>query len=401
MKINFKHPKYVLPLIVLPFLCLFFYLYNSNFGKEEREKEDSNSLQENLADVSDQVKNTELADKLDAYRNQYKEGDGYTAVGELKEEEQKAQSIPDLYNQREKQMLDSIERGIKAKYGGAAKGSPGYKATYPIGDGSQYDDQDRALSEAVLKVNRKTKQEYDALPSASSEMDPITVFRQQMSLIDSMGKANDPEFKAEQARQKQLELAEKERKERIKLSVRKSSEIAYLFNTIRADEENNFITAIIDQDISGYSGSRLRIRLLEDLAAGKFIVKKGTYLYAQVSGFSAQRVNLTISSILQGDRILPVKLDIYDTDGMPGLYVPASAFREFTRELGGSSVQGINLQNQAENNSQLVMSMLQKMFQSTSTAVARLIRQNKAKIKYNTQVYLIDPDELNNQQKNY
>ncbi|MEJ6979733.1 conjugative transposon protein TraM [Pedobacter sp. P351] len=394
MKINFKHPKYVLPLIVLPFLCLFFYLYNSNFGKEERKKEDSNSLQENVADVSDQVKNTELADKLDAYRNQYKEGDGYTAVGELEEEEQKAQSIPDLYNQREKQMLDSIERGIKAKYGGAAKGSPGYKATYP-------DDQDKAFSEAVLKVNRKAKQEYDAIPSASPEMDPITVFRQQMSLIDSMGKANDPEFKAEQVRQKQLELAEKERKERIKLPVRKSSEAALLFNTVRPEDENDFITAIIDQDISGYSGSRLRIRLLEDLAAGKFIVKKGTYLYAQVSGFSAQRVNLTISSILHGDRILPVKLDIYDTDGMPGLYVPASAFREFTRELGGSSVQGINLQNQAENNSQLVMSMLQKMFQSTSTAVTRLIRQNKAKIKYNTQVYLIDPDELKNQQRNY
>src|SRR3546814_8818320 len=47
------------------------------------------------------------------------------------------------------------------------------------------------------------------------------------------------------------------------------------------------------------------------------------------------------------------------------------------------------------------MSMVQKMFQSTTSAVNKVIRQNKAKIKYNTLVYLIDPDQLRNNQKNY
>jgi hypothetical protein len=41
------------------------------------------------------------------------------------------------------------------------------------------------------------------------------------------------------------------------------------------------------------------------------------------------------------------------------------------------------------------------MFQSTSTAVSKMIRQNKARIKYNTLVYLIDPDQLRNTQSNY
>jgi len=49
-------------------------------------------------------------------------------------------------------------------------------------------------------------------------------------------------------------------------------------------------------------------------------------------------------------------LEVYDNDGSPGLHVPASAFREFSRELGGNTTQGITLQQQAENNSQLVMS---------------------------------------------
>ena len=61
----------------------------------------------------------------------------------------------------------------------------------------------------------------------------------------------------------------------------------------------------------------------------------------------------------------------------------------------------MSFQQQAENNNQLVMGMVQKMFQSTTTAVSKLIRGNKAKLKYNTQVYLIDPEELKNTQSKY
>jgi conjugative transposon TraM protein len=137
------------------------------------------------------------------------------------------------------------------------------------------------------------------------------------------------------------------------------------------------------------------------MSAGRFLIKKGTYLYAQVTGFTGQRVNLSISSVFQENHILPVRLDIYDNDGMPGLYVPASAFREFSKALGSDASQGMTIQQQAENNNQLVMSMVQKMFQSTTTAVSKLVRSNKAKLKYNTEVYLIDPEELKNTQSKY
>lgn len=229
----------------------------------------------------------------------------------------------------------------------------------------------------------------------------MQLFRQQMALMDSLGKANDPDYKAEQEQQRLAQQMEKELKSQKKLPVGKSAAASALFNTVTAGQDETFITAIVDQDITGYAGSRLRIRLLEDLMAGRFLIKKGTYIYAQISGFSGQRVSLTVSSIMNGKNILPVRLEVYDHDGLPGLYVPASAFREFTKELGGNASQGITLQQAAENNSQLVMSTVQKMFQSTSTAVSKMIRQNKAKLKYNTLVYLIDPDELKNNQKNY
>ncbi len=403
MKINFKQPRYMLPVILLPFLCLFFYAWKSSFGKEAPVQQKGNTLQENVADVSEDVKNKGLEDKLDAYRKQYKDADGYTAVGEIGEEQTSAQKVPDLYNQLEKRMLDSIDQEMKRKYGSTAAATRGPHAAFPDASPKPRPvrnyDPDRDLATALSKL--KQQPQTANASSGAGQTDPMKIFREQMSLIDSMGKANDPDYKAGQAREKAMALAEKELKNHKKLSVSKTLASAALFNTISAGNDDSFIRAIVDQDITGYAGSRLRIRLLDDMSAGRFMIKKGTYLYAQITGFTGQRVILSISSIFQENHILPVRLDVYDNDGLPGLYVPASAFREFSKALGSDASQGMTIQQQAENNNQLVMSMVQKMFQSTTTAVSKLIRSNKAKLKYNTQVYLIDPEELKNTQSKY
>lgn len=403
MKINFKQPRYMLPLILLPFLCLFFYAWKSSFGKEAPVQQKGNTLQENVADVSEDVKNKGLEDKLDAYRKQYKDADGYTAVGEIGEEQTNTQKVPDLYNQVEKRMLDSVDREMKRKYGGTGTSPRERHGSFPDASPKPRPvktyDPDRDLATALSKL--KQQPQAATASNAAGQTDPMKIFREQMSLIDSMGKANDPDYKAEQAREKALALAEKELKNHKKLSVSKTSASAVLFNTISAGSEESFIRAIVDQDITGYAGSRLRIRLLDDMSAGKFLVKKGAYLYAQITGFTGQRVMLSISSVFQENHILPIRLDVYDNDGLPGLYVPASAFREFSKALGSDASHGMTIQQQAENNNQLVMSMVQKMFQSTTTAISKLIRSNKARLKYNTQVYLIDPEELKNTQSKY
>src|SRR5699024_5903630 len=108
-------------------------------------------------------------------------------------------------------------------------------------------------------------------------------------------------------------------------------------------------------------------------------------------GFSAQRINFTIHSIMEGGELLPVNLEIYDVDGLKGLYIPASAFREFTQELGSTTMQGVNLNsNNPENSAQFLMSSAQQAFTSTSQAISKAIRKNKANLKYSTFIYLID-----------
>ncbi|MBD1395171.1 conjugative transposon protein TraM [Mucilaginibacter glaciei] len=381
MKINFKQPKYVLPALALPFLCLFFYAWHSGFSKPKPEIKQEAGLNGNVGNVSADVRKKNLAGKLDAYRNTYKEANGYSAVNVIPKEASSNASFQDRYSSKEKQTLDSIDRAMKAKY-----------------NLSQAGNHDRAIAGALPAMVRHQKPR--AAPVEQKEKDPMDVFKQQMAYMDSINKQNDPAYKAEQLKKLAADKAALQKAKELKLTVLKADAASADFNTVKPPGEDKFISAVIDENVTGYAGSRLRLKLLEDIWAGGNLVKKGTYIFAQISGFSEQRVTLSINTILSEGKILPVKLDIYDLDGMPGLYVPSSAFREFTRDLGSNAVQGVTIDGNSTG-SQFIMSSVDKIFQSTSSAIAGLIRKNKAKMKYNSFIYLIDSDALLNTQKSY
>ena len=67
---------------------------------------------------------------------------------------------------------------------------------------------------------------------------------------------------------------------------------------------------------------------------------KGNIPVATVSGFSSGRVKGNISSILVNDELVKVSLSLYDTDGMEGLYVPNSQFRETSKDVASGAMSG-------------------------------------------------------------
>lgn len=412
MKIDLKKPKYVIPMILLPFTFMLFYTYKSfSKGDSVREVEKEDGLQIGTAEVSNDVKNKDIGCKLEAFKDTYKDSDGYTAINRIEMDSKESEKITGSYNDREKRVLDSINNAFRIKYGqdNVSQNRRGYTDKNIIPQSmSAYENkrrsnnmskEDKDLANALSSLQKvKSSGQSDAQPREKYQ-DPMALFRDQMAIIDSMGKANDPDYKAKKKKEELLNKIDNEFAKIPKLDVAKAENVNSAFNTVQVEKKDDFIKAIIDQTITGSAGSRLRIRLLEDIKAGKYLIKKGTYIYALISGFQEQRVKLTVTSIMTDNKILPVKLELYDLDGMQGLYVPASAFREFTKEL--TDMGQIQMQSDPSSASQLYMSAIQKLFTSTSSAVSKLIRQNKAKIKYSTFVYLIDPDELKEQQKNY
>jgi conjugative transposon TraM protein len=402
MKIDLKQPKYVIPLLILPFLCFFFYLWQSNEEKKGTANVKQEGLQNNIGEASAEVRKKQLSDKLDAYRNTYKESDGYTAVVPIQNEQASGPALQSAYNLMEQRRLDSIDQAMKIKFPASRNSGKsdhyvsGFKNMGPRA--SSISKEDKALADALSGLTRQQGNYKPSTQRSTSkvEKDPMELFKTQMAYMDSVSKSNDPEYKAELAKKATQAKIQQLRKSQPLIAVKKAERNSDGFNTVLPEKQQALITAIIDENVTGYADSRIRIRLLEDINAGKTLIRKGTYLYAFINGFTGQRVNLAVQSILIGDKILPVKLSVYDQDGQPGLYVPSSAFREFTKDLSGNTMQGMQIQGNTSTGSQFLMSTFDKVFQSTSSAIASAIRKNKAKIKYNSHIYLIDQQALQN-----
>jgi hypothetical protein len=171
MKLNLKQPKYVLPLLLLPFLCLFFYVYHSHAEKKQPLKKEQAGLNGTVGDVSSTVRKESLSDKLKAYRSIYKEGSGTTAVSAIPREQSSNEAFKDNYSANEKQKLDSIDRAMKLKYGEQPK--PTAVST-----------DDGALARAITAVRHRQTPSLPPLPE--KEKDPMEAFKQQMAYMDSL-----------------------------------------------------------------------------------------------------------------------------------------------------------------------------------------------------------------------
>ncbi|MEC5395218.1 conjugative transposon protein TraM [Bergeyella sp. RCAD1439] len=391
-KINFRHPKYIIPLIAL-LPILYFGSQIISFQNETNEKDKQEELSTGLGETK-----AEILAKNEAYDAFYSNKDSRTMMEGLDDEQDSLLFYEENLSEKEKRYIDSLKwaKSRNKKNENYIDNNQYYKPP-----SKQEFDRDYERSAEIIRMlneeasengrsSQKKVQNYQV--EEEQEENPIKMMREQMLLLDSLEKSKDPEFQQRLLAQNRLKKnkAKMEAFLNSTLTVNKAR-LNNQFNSITKDKEDTFIKAVIDENLKGYLGSRIRFRLLEDVYVGKNKISKGSILYGQISGFQMQRVNLNIVSILNNGEILPINLTIYDVDGIQGLYVPHSAFREMMRELGQNSIQGTNMDSGGEG---FFTSFISRAFSSTSRTIANLIRQNKVKLKYNSYVYLINDQQL-------
>lgn len=391
-KLNFKQKKYVLPLLALPFLFLFAYV-GAQFIKDDKPKDKPKELSLSLGETQDSIMT-----KNDAYDAFFKKDDNITMLGGLDKEEDSLLSYEDQLSLDQKRKIDSLKAMSSRQNGYQGKGNP---SSY-YNPNQQNNDKDYKRSSDIIRMLNdksygKEENKYADTPKEKTQNiqpDPVKYLKQQMLVMDSLEKARDPEYQSKLAAEERLKANKEKMDEFLNSTFNVSkSGINSDFNAFYKEKENSFIKAVIDENNKGFLGSRIRFRLLEDIFVGNRKLSKGSILYGQISGFSMQRVNLTIISVFTKGEIFPVNLSIYDVDGMKGLYVPQSVFRDMIREMGSNSVQGTQMDMGGQG---FFTSLGSKLFTSTSKSIANLIKTNQAKLKYNSYVFLIDEKQLKN-----
>lgn len=376
-RINFRQPKYMLPAIVYLPLLVTGYCVCDLFDTD-------------LADTPNkELKTTEFLNP-DLPGAKIREGDD---IGGKYENMAKSYGRIDDYS-----ALDNIDRDNPEDQ------KEEYESKYTQDDLDKLAKQDDEKAKAAAEAANVKARETEALAELEKALAEARLKGQQQATVTNKPDTTStpPEKvtvkgKVEVENNSAKALSDKDKATEVVKKVKVSSDY---FNTLTQNEhEAKLIKAIIDEDVKATDGSRIRLRLLDDIEINEAVVPKGSYLYATMSGFSSQRVKGNVNSIMVDDELLKVSLSLYDTDGIEGLYVPSSSFRETTKDVASgamSSTMNINDGTSSGNTlSQWGMQTIQNAYQKTSNAISKAIKKNKVKLKYGTFVYLINSKESN------
>ena len=407
-KINFKQPKYIFPLVVFIPLCALVYFVMQTFGGSEDTSQ--TVATDRINTELPQANAEEAGDKMYEMSRRFGDEDAFTAVGAIGEEQKKAEELEHGYSEdelnkldaaeaerlRQQQEMEELERSL-AEY-------RRHINSFAYGDNAPSENRSNNGSRTATST---TTDGYTSQEDWAKDLEEIQrrSYERQKAIESGLGIGRfDRDEQAEKQRKDSIarvRQAEKERN-RPKLVIKSGDTNAEKFHTVTSPDdvaEAKLIRAMIDQTTKAKEGTRLRFKLLDDITVSNTKLKKGTYLYGTVTGFGQQRVKATITSILVGDKFINVKLSVFDNDGMEGFYVPESSFREFVKDASSSAVQQ-NISFESEDGygsgisgEALALQALQNVYNSASSAISSNIRKNKAKIKYNTIVYLINSEE--------
>ena len=164
------------------------------------------------------------------------------------------------------------------------------------------------------------------------------------------------------------------------------------FNTavgITTVSDRNTIPAYVYGTQSVTDGQAVRLRLLEPMAVADRIIPRNAVVVgaAKIQG---ERLAIEITSLEHDGTVIPVELEVYDTDGQPGIFIPNSmemnAVREVAANMGGSLGSSINISTNA--GAQLASDLGKGLIQGTSQYIAKKMRTVKVHLKAGYRVML-------------
>ena len=85
MKINFRHPKYVIPLIMVPFLALVFFIFGGKLTEDKKgtPNEKAEGLNTNMPGVDTSISKGAVKDKFSAYQEAFKNARDESAMSDI------------------------------------------------------------------------------------------------------------------------------------------------------------------------------------------------------------------------------------------------------------------------------------------------------------------------------
>lgn len=330
-KINFKQPKYVLPAILYPLLLISGYLIFDIFDTEPAETGNTLQTTEFLNPELPQARvdnNGGIDGKYESMVKSYGRIQDFSAVENIERNNNKddKEAYESKYTEDDLALLDTeadrrmeeLERLREMQERLRKSAEKGEAMNHDTVSLPSLDEHERIarseqrrkealaeLDKALAEARSQGRKGLEPTPdnTDTSVYRPVTTGTVTDRNVEVNGNAVH-------------ELGDDAGTGQVVKKIKTSSDY---FHTLAENEpEPKLIKAIIDENIKAVDGSRVRLRLLDDVEINETVVPKGSYLYATMSGFGNQRVKGSVKSILVDDELVKVSLSLYDTDGLEG-----------------------------------------------------------------------------------
>ena len=379
-------PLLFLPLVLIPFIVLIFYILG---GGTKKEKEEEQQKQQQAAKganytLPDADKSVAIYDKMDNYssKKEVTTSHDYNIAGDadsLAEEENPEETLS------EQRLLSGKRNLYKSDPVPEMEQEPSTDLLAHIRQKEQTVREDLENSQ-VKSGNNEPGSQTDAVKESTAKKVtpelPVTgieeldkVFRQNSKLA----KQNDSlstRLKESTAKNEKLE-AEKNKHS----TLEKSGKSGFK----PKDTAVPVIEAEVYETTTVLTGNRVKLRLLEEAWLNGVKIPANTFLYGTCE-VANERLQIEVQQIPVGEKFVPVAITVCDLDGLPGLYVPDNASRKVAKEVGSSantsSMFGVS------NNPLTYMGM--QAADRTAQSLLKMIRIKKVTVKKNTLVYLVN-----------
>lgn len=119
-----------------------------------------------------------------------------------------------------------------------------------------------------------------------------------------------------------------------------------LFYSLEEPESTNFlqneIAAIIHNTQTIVNGSTVKLRLVGAVFINGVQIPKNTFLFGLAS-LKGERLLVKINSIQYNNSLFPVDLNVFDLDGISGIYIPGAINRDVAKATADRSVQTLGV----------------------------------------------------------
>lgn len=363
----------VLPLLALPFMTMIFWaLGGGKVQKDEARAQKQEGFNIKLPDAI--LKDDKQMDKMSYYdqaqldsakfRELVKNDPNYKNIGVTNTDK-------DLSGEEEIFQTPADKRGLNTSlYDRQGHNDPNTDKIY------------RKLAELDKEMNKPITSEdaynhmYQGTKGKSSNSTTVNSsdvdrLEQMMNMVNQP-KGEDPELKQlngildkilevqypEHVQEKLNQTSETPRGQVFAVSSKKDNSITYLdthhltngavngfyslIGMTAIEDSQNAIQAVIHETQTIVDGSTVKLRLSNDVFINGVHIPKDNFLYGLAS-LRGERLSIKINSVRYKNSLFPVKLSVYDLDGLNGIYIPGAITRDVTKQSADRSLQTIGL----------------------------------------------------------